>query len=204
MRKMAMLAVVLVAMVSLAACAGETTYVIPYEELALGERAQTVLDEHMTALVEEFQADQDATEDGIDITGAEPVFVGYELVAFEEEPDDVGNTEYVSLYYLNGMVTTSPDAPEPLTDPPSVNTLHIDDMRTGPEDPDDDERAAMLAAADTLEEQFSPEDLEGVVLGIRNYMFLYEDGEGSAVLLGKSADGEMSTWTSVIALEEAE
>jgi hypothetical protein len=108
------------------------------------------------------------------------------------------------MYYLDGVVTTSPETLEPVDDPPAVNALHIDDMRTGPESPDDDEAAAMLAAADMLEEQFSAGDLEGVVLGIRNYMFFYEDGEGSGVLLGKSLDGEMSTWTGVIALEEAE
>jgi uncharacterized protein YceK len=205
MRKLALSMVVVVAALVLVGCGTSVTYVNPYEAAEMGERAQTVLDENMDPFAEEYMAMADTADDPeyyLDVSDAEPVFVGYEMVAFEEEPDDAGNTEFVSLFYVNGATTVSPETLDPVAEPPSVSTLHIDDMRTGPEDPDADEEAALLAAADTLEEQFSAEDLEGVVLGIKRYVFLYDTGEGSAVLLGQTLDGETGYWSDPVQFEQ--
>lgn len=191
MKKTLLALVVLGVIFALAGCS--TSYVVPYEERSTGVNAQTVLDEHMDAFVDDYLSLREGAADPdyyADVSGVEPIFVGYEIVAYNEELDEEENTLYVDLFYFNDEITASAETLEPVTEQPEVSSIYYANMRSGPDDPDADEAAALDAAKATLEEQFPAEELEGIVYGIKSYVFLYDRGDGTGVLLGQALDGE--------------
>ena len=167
---------------------------VTYETMEMDANAKAAL-EAMPASVDEYVAY--AVEDGevegedyLDVTGIEPVFVGYEVIAWEpiEGTDDV---EYIEVSYINGQIANGYASPETeMTSAPEIYEFQSSNVREMPSNPSAGELAAVEAAQAKLAEFY--DDLSATQWGIKRYLFLYEkDGQG--VVLGMTADGELGS-----------
>jgi hypothetical protein len=175
---------------------------VTYETLALDANA-AVAAEFLPAYIEEYV--QNAIEDGetegveyLDVTGIEPEFIGYEVVAWEEiEGSD--EVEYVEVAYINGQIVAAYAKPETeMSSEPSIITYDRLNIREMPESPTEGEVAAVAAAKAKLAEFFP--DLANTQYGIKRYLFLYEkDGQG--VVVGMTADDALGSNSEVVDLK---
>jgi hypothetical protein len=201
MRKFALAIALILILGMLGACssgdseeAAEEDTGVTYETMSMDANAEAAA-AALPAHVEEYVAY--AVEDGevegeeyLDVTGVEPVFVGYEVVAWEETGDE-RDVEYVEVSYINGQIVSSYASPETeMTSEPSIITYDRLNVREMPPNPSERELAAVAAAEAKLAEFFP--DLSATQYGIKRYLFLYEK-DGMGLVVGMTADGDLGS-----------
>jgi hypothetical protein len=175
---------------------------VTYETLALDANAAVAAD-YLPEYIEEYvgYAVEDGETEGVDyldVTGIEPEFIGYEVVAWEEiEGSD--EVDYVEVAYINGQIVAAYALPETeMSSEPSIITYDRLNIREMPENPTEGEVAAVAAAEAKLAEFFP--DLSATQYGIKRYLFLYEkDGQG--LVVGMTADDSLGSHSEVVDLK---
>ena len=167
---------------------------VTYETMEMDANAEAAL-EALPAYIDDYvaYAVEDAETEGVgylDVTGVEPDFVGYEVVAWEETGDE-SNVDYVEVPYINGHIAAGYAEPESeMTSEPSIITYDRLNIREMPALPSEGELAAVEAAKAKLAEFFP--DLSTTQYGIKRYLFLYEK-DGMGLVVGMTADGELGS-----------
>lgn len=205
------------AALALAACGpggGETTATtgaeddagVTYEVMEMGANEQAALAEMPGTVADYIESSTKGgkTEgvtgnDGyLDVTGVEPVFVGYELVAWTpiEGSEDV---EYIELNYLNGHITNSLASPDDaLAEDRELEPAQYwnGNTRPVPPSPSAGEQAAVDAMKAEVSARFPDDSPE---YGVKRYLFLYEK-DGKGIVLGTTLDGELGTYGTPVEL----
>lgn len=214
MRRYILIVALALALVALAGCGssdeGGSDASVPEEESsavaysavemdANAEAAQppaTVIDE----FIAEAEADGDVEgEDYFDLRGVEPVFVGYEAIAWSplEGSEDI---QFVDLNYFDGVVSdwySSPD--EEASEAQEFDTKHVMNVENLSLTPSDNEQEALDAVEASLA-QIMP-DFAYDSIAIERYLFVYsQDGQGQVI--GADAGGEIGGYSGVIPIAE--
>jgi len=176
---------------------------VTYESMVMDANAEAALTA-MPEYVDEYvaYAEEDAEVEGddyLDVRGVDPIFVGYEVIAWEpiQGSEDV---EYIEVSYINGHIASGYAAPEnEMSHEPEVYEFHALGTRGMPALPSTGELDAVAAAEAKLAEFF--DDLSTSEWGIKRYLFLYEkDGQG--VVMGMTADGELGSYSEPVELAQ--
>ena len=170
--------------------AGDSGVTYGSMEMGLNETAAR---EHVASAIEQHVRIGEENEyiegvDYLDVRGVEPVFVGYEVVAWVpiEGSDEV---DRVDVDYVGGKIVGL--LSDPGFDPDSIELYaepyHVLNIRPAPENPSDGEADALAAAKEYISGQLPDEDWE---YGILYYLFLLEK-DGKGVVLGVTLDGDL-------------
>lgn len=171
-----------------------------YDTMPLDAHAETALtfmpktiEDHISRKIEDGAVEGEAY---VDVRGIEPVFVGYEVVAWQSGS---GEVEYVEVPYLNGHIATALASPETEeTNAPEVDSYDAMNVRQMPDSPSAGEMAAVDAARAKLGELFPDRKWE---YGIKQYLFLYSK-DGTGMVMGTTLDGELGIYSSAVTLAE--